>query len=72
MSRDRKSWGDDDDEGPSSRGPKSIREFDCPSCNASNPLGDPAAERDEVMCNYCGSEYVVSFNSEGRPRLKER
>lgn len=67
--RDHQSW--DDDDGDDGRGPKRLKEFDCPSCNASNPLGDPAEAGDEVLCNYCGSSYAVSFNADGKARLKE-
>lgn len=62
-------WDDDDED--DRKGPKRLKEFDCPSCNASNPLGDPAEDGDEVLCNYCGSDFRVTFNSEGRARLKE-
>ena len=47
-----------------------FKEFDCPSCNANNPA-DPFGDGDEVLCNYCGSEYKVKVTDEGKLRLKE-
>ncbi|MFP2957745.1 hypothetical protein ACLEPN_07915 [Myxococcus sp. 1LA] len=63
---------DDDAEKEAGRGGgKAQKDFDCPSCNANNPLDEPPAQGDEVRCNYCGSEFKVSVNSEGRVRFKE-
>jgi transcription elongation factor Elf1 len=47
------------------------KEFDCPGCNANNPTEEPVAEGQELLCNYCGSEYLVRLSSEGRIKLKE-
>jgi hypothetical protein len=60
---------EDDEEG--GRDPRGLRDFDCPSCSAHNPLGEPVGQGEEVLCNYCGSEYQVTFTSEGRLRLRE-
>lgn len=62
----------DDDEGERGHGVKSrFSDFDCPSCNANNPSGDGFGDGDEVLCNYCGTEYRVRITAEGRLRLKE-
>lgn len=46
------------DETPADR-EKLWREFECPDCNAHNPMDDGFRIGDEVLCNYCGMEYVV-------------
>ncbi len=53
--------------GPNSR----FKEFDCPSCNANNPCDPPFGNGDELLCNYCGSEYRVTVTEEGRAKFKE-
>jgi len=65
-------YGDDDekDVSPGGAGAR-FKEFDCPSCNANNPVDEPFGDGDELLCNYCGSEYKVKVNEEGRLRLKE-
>ena len=64
--------GDDDGDEGGQSGPRSrFHEFECPSCNAHNPLGDSFGDRDEILCNYCGSEYRVTVTDEGRLKLKE-
>jgi transcription elongation factor Elf1 len=64
--------GDDDDEGSTRRKGKKGGDFDCPSCSAHNPVGDPLKEGDEVLCNYCGTEFEVRLSSEGKVKLRER
>jgi DNA-directed RNA polymerase subunit RPC12/RpoP len=46
-------------------------EFDCPNCNANNPVDDTFTHGDEVRCNYCGSEFKVSINQEGKTKFRE-
>jgi transcription elongation factor Elf1 len=65
---------DDDDEkkelagtGVSAR----FKEFDCPSCNANNPADPPFGNGDEVLCNYCGTEFGVKVSEEGKAKFKE-
>jgi uncharacterized Zn-finger protein len=61
---------DDDDSGKEKKkGGK--KDFDCPDCNANNPLDEPLADGDEVRCNYCGTEYKALVNAEGRIKFKE-
>lgn len=61
---------DDDDSGKESKkGGK--KEFDCPECNANNPLDEPLSDGDEVRCNYCGSTFKALVNAEGRIKFKE-
>jgi hypothetical protein len=45
-------------------------EFDCPSCSANNPTESVIKDQDELICNYCGEQFLVVI-SEGRMRLKE-
>jgi len=62
--------GDDDGKGGGS-GALQHREFDCPSCNANNPVDPPFGDGDELLCNYCGSEFRVKINDEGKVRFLE-
>jgi DNA-directed RNA polymerase subunit RPC12/RpoP len=62
---------DDEDERGESGQRSRFREFDCPSCGANNPSGDSFGDRDEIVCNYCGTEYRVQVTEEGRLKLKE-
>ena len=48
-----------------------FKEFDCPSCNANNPADPPFGDGEEILCNYCGTEYRVKVTEEGRLKLKE-
>jgi ribosomal protein S27E len=49
-----------------------FKDFDCPTCNANNPCDPPIGAEDEVLCNYCGSEFMVRVSDGGRLKLKER
>jgi hypothetical protein len=65
---------EEDDEKKSGKAQGSKRrfdEFDCPACSANNPLGDGFGAGDEVMCNYCGLEFMVQVDDEGRLKLRE-
>jgi hypothetical protein len=48
-----------------------FKDFDCPTCSANNPYDDGFADGDEVLCYYCGAEFKVMVNEEGRLRLRE-
>jgi hypothetical protein len=48
-----------------------FKEFDCPTCNANNPTDPPFGNGDEVLCNYCGSEFSVKVTDEGRAKFRE-
>ena len=48
-----------------------FNEFECPTCNASNPVDLPFGIGEEVLCNYCGSEFLVKVSDLGKLRLKE-
>lgn len=48
-----------------------FKEFDCPGCNANNPADPPFGNGDEVLCNYCGTEYEVKVNDEGKAKFRE-
>lgn len=66
------SYGEEEEGGQDGKQGWSVRkEFDCPSCNANNPLDDAIKDGDELLCNYCGSEYKAKITEEGRLKLKE-
>jgi hypothetical protein len=46
-------------------------DYDCPSCNANNPVEMALRDGDETRCNYCGTDYKVRLSEEGRLKLKE-
>lgn len=48
-----------------------FKEFDCPDCNANNPVDETFGDGDEVRCNYCGTEFRVKITDEGRMKLRE-
>lgn len=50
-------FGDDDGEGPKKRAV--WKEFECPTCDAMNPMDDGFKVRDEVFCFYCGADFKV-------------
>lgn len=62
---------DFDDDDKNKGGKTTYKEFDCPSCNANNPVDPPFGDGDEVLCNYCGEEYAARLNDEGKLKLKE-
>jgi hypothetical protein len=62
---------DDDDKGRSADRKLGFKEFDCPSCSANNPCDPPFGHGDQLLCNYCGSEYEVRVTDDGRPKLRE-
>lgn len=45
-------------------------DFDCPDCSANNPWDDGFGDGDEIRCYYCGQEYQVRVDDEGKLRLK--
>ncbi|TQF10547.1 hypothetical protein FJV41_38875 [Myxococcus llanfairpwllgwyngyllgogerychwyrndrobwllllantysiliogogogochensis] len=61
---------DDDDHKESAPVGKN-KEFDCPGCDANNPVPDGFGDGDELRCNYCGCEYSVRISAEGRVKFKE-
>ncbi|AKQ67482.1 hypothetical protein A176_004394 [Myxococcus hansupus] len=62
---------DDDEKDAAKASGKPRKDFDCPSCHANNPVDDALSQGDEVRCNYCGAEFKVSVNSEGRVKFRE-
>jgi transcription elongation factor Elf1 len=68
---------DDEDEGTPKRGrgksgeggKNRHTEFECPECNANNPVADGYGVGSEVQCFYCGMEFKVS-DSNGRFKFK--
>ncbi|MBZ4396838.1 hypothetical protein OWM54_04800 [Myxococcus sp. MISCRS1] len=61
---------DDDDAKETTKGGR-LKEFDCPGCDANNPVHDGFGDGDELRCNYCGCEYKVKISAEGRAKFKE-
>jgi transcription elongation factor Elf1 len=62
--------GDDGEKDETTRG-KSYKEFDCPLCNANNPYDESFHDGDEIRCFYCGTEYKVKIDENGKLRLRE-
>jgi transcription elongation factor Elf1 len=60
----------DDDDEKGSKPQKRFSEFECPGCDANNPVDPPVGNTDEVLCNYCGCEYQVRVDDEGNLKLK--
>ena len=64
----------EDDDGDDEKGAGGVKtrfkEFDCPDCSANNPCDPPFGDGDEVLCNYCGSQFSVRVSDEGRAKLK--
>ena len=60
---------EDDEKDSGSKGGQ--KEFDCPGCNAHNPLEEALAEGQEVLCNYCGCEFLVKASDNGRFKFRE-
>lgn len=67
------SYGEEEEEDgqDAKHGRPARKEFDCPSCNANNPLEDAIEDGSELLCNYCGSEYRAKVTEEGRVKLRE-
>jgi hypothetical protein len=64
---------EDEDEKPTGKSLGSRRrfsEFECPACSAHNPF-DEFGNKDEVLCNWCGIEFIALVDDEGVLRLKE-
>lgn len=60
---------DDDKKDSDSKGAR--KDFDCPECNANNPLEEALSDGQEVLCNYCGCEFLVKATDSGRFKFKE-
>ena len=73
MPRDPHAFGDDevDAHGMGEGSARRFQDFDCPACNANNPYDDGIGDGDEILCYYCGQEYLVKVTDEGRLKLRE-
>lgn len=71
MPVDQYDFDDDDKKKGAGTGRTTFKEFDCPSCSANNPSDPPFADGEEVLCNYCGTEFKVKVSDEGKFKLKE-
>jgi hypothetical protein len=58
----------DDDEMREGGAPRR-NEFECPDCNAHNPVDDGFSVDTELTCFYCGSEFRV-LQTAGKVKLK--
>jgi hypothetical protein len=65
------SWDDDDEKAPLKVAQMRFTEFDCPGCNANNPVDPPFGHRSEVLCGYCGMEWEVLVDEDGKLDFKE-
>ena len=63
-------YDDDDDEKVLLPGQMKFKEFDCPGCDANNPVDPPVGNGDEVLCNYCGCDYQVIITDELKIKLR--
>jgi transcription elongation factor Elf1 len=73
MPRDLSPYEDEDEKktGAALGAKRKFDEFDCPSCNANNPIGDGFGNNDEVFCAYCGMSFKALIDNEGALKLKE-
>jgi DNA-directed RNA polymerase subunit RPC12/RpoP len=62
---------DDDDKKAKTKSGKAIKDWDCPTCEANNPTDEPIKSGEELRCNYCGNEFLVSFSDTGKMKFKE-
>jgi|GEM_PF-1899659 len=62
---------DDDSKSSKSKSGKAIKDWDCPTCEANNPTDEPIRNGDELRCNYCGNEFLLSFSDTGKMKFKE-
>ena len=60
---------DDDDDDDNKRKRRKHDEFECPECNAHNPVPDGYDDGSEVQCFYCGAEFKAVLQS-GRFKFK--
>ena len=61
----------DEDDEPRDEGRRTrFREWECPECSAPNPYDDGFGDGDELVCCYCGVEFLASVNADGRLKLK--
>lgn len=61
---------DDDEEGGGGSG-KPLVDFECPTCNAHNPTGDPITDGQELLCHYCGTQFRATLTDSGKLKLRE-
>ena len=63
---------DEEDADQRAEGTKSrFKEFECPDCSANNPCDPPFGQGDELICNYCGSQFVAKVSDAGKLKLRE-
>jgi DNA-directed RNA polymerase subunit RPC12/RpoP len=70
---DEEDFQDDEKEkdlGAASGSKRRFKEFECPDCSANNPIDESFGNGEEITCNYCGTEYKVVVNDDGKLKLK--
>jgi len=60
---------DEDEKDSGNKGGR--KDFDCPDCNANNPLEEALTDGQEVLCNYCGCSFLVKVGDNGRFKFRE-
>jgi DNA-directed RNA polymerase subunit RPC12/RpoP len=60
----------DFDEPSGTRAKAKRTEFDCPECSANNPYDDGFVAGDEIRCYYCGEEFLVDVNLDGKWKFR--
>ncbi|MBS1149063.1 MAG: hypothetical protein H6Q89_761 [Myxococcaceae bacterium] len=63
-------YDDDDDDKVLLPGQFKFKEWDCPGCDANNPVDPPVGHGDEVLCNYCGCDYQVIVSDELKVKFR--
>ena len=64
-------YDEDDDDKVQIPSKMKFKEFECPGCDANNPVDPPIGNGDEVLCNYCGCDYSVLITDELKLKLKK-
>jgi hypothetical protein len=50
---------------------RKFEEFECPACSAHNPF-EPFGNGDDVLCNWCGLQFLALVDEDGNLKLKEQ
>ncbi|MFW6368978.1 MAG: hypothetical protein ACOC0J_00150 [Myxococcota bacterium] len=60
----------DDQDADEKEGARSWTDFDCPDCNANNPVDEPFGDGAELRCFYCGAGFKVKVTEAGKLRFQ--
>ncbi len=64
-------YDDEDEKDSGGSADARFKDFDCPDCNANNPCDPPVGHGDEVLCNYCGTQFEAKVTDAGKLKLRE-